>query len=387
MNQIGPIFREARIKAGKEIDDASRETKIAKKYLIAIENEDFDVFPGETYLIGFIRNYAQFLGLDPDEMVIKYKDYKIQEQPVPIEQLMAKPRKNRKAVFIIGLLVFVIGIGAYIITKSGTFEGSKKKGQEKKEVKREAVTVKKVEEKIIVFDEEELIRDFVPGDVILIPFKGEEYRIKITGITDQLSLLIGELPFNVATDENVKIDFNRDGVRDVLIVTNVLGEGKVNLTLKKISEKSSLVAGLPGEKETPTSDKTVNGGPEVMIYKESEIAASLPILPEGVFQILSSYEKTDIKFSAKADDTAYLSYIPDDGEKVEKLLNPGDAVDVKAVDVLKITAANAAVINVEVNDVKVHLGGKGEVVAKVIRWYRDRAENELYHLVMEDWER
>jgi cytoskeleton protein RodZ len=64
MNQLGPLFRDARTRSGKSIDDAVRETKIAKKYLVAIENENFDVFPGETYLIGFIRNYSQFLGLD-----------------------------------------------------------------------------------------------------------------------------------------------------------------------------------------------------------------------------------------------------------------------------------------------------------------------------------
>jgi cytoskeleton protein RodZ len=122
MNQIGPIFRDARTKSGKTIDEASRETKIAKKYLIGIENENFDNFPGETYLIGFIRNYAQFLGLDPDEMIRKYRDYKIQEQPAPIEQLTARPKSNRKY-FVLALIVVIV------ITASLYFSLSGRKGQ------------------------------------------------------------------------------------------------------------------------------------------------------------------------------------------------------------------------------------------------------------------
>ena len=115
MNQLGLIFRDARIKSGKTIEEASRETKIAKKYLIAIENENFDIFPGETYLIGFLRNYAQFLELDSDELVLKYRDFKIQEQPAPIEQLTARPKSSRKFFLIDFFFIIIISGDLYFV--------------------------------------------------------------------------------------------------------------------------------------------------------------------------------------------------------------------------------------------------------------------------------
>jgi len=49
-------------------------------------------------------------------------------------------------------------------------------------------------------------------------------------------------------------------------------------------------------------------------------------------------------------------------------------------------AANARGINIQINDVSVTLGKGGETVAKVVRWYRDSDDSDLYHLIIDDWE-
>ncbi|RKX99344.1 MAG: helix-turn-helix domain-containing protein, partial [Spirochaetes bacterium] len=165
MDQLGAIFKETREKQGKTLEDAVKETKIAKKYLIAIENENFDIFPGETYLIGFIRNYAQFLGLNPDEMIQRYKSYKIQEQPTPLEQLTARPRKTKYIVMLTAILgIVVISVVSYtVLNKKNTITVKEDKTiKEVKAVKKkESVTSKEY----ITMEESELIRDFVEGDV------------------------------------------------------------------------------------------------------------------------------------------------------------------------------------------------------------------------------
>ncbi len=66
-------LREARQRGGYSVADAAHVLRIQEHYLEALELGRFDQIPGTTYTIGFLRSYAGFLGLDPDEMVEAFK--------------------------------------------------------------------------------------------------------------------------------------------------------------------------------------------------------------------------------------------------------------------------------------------------------------------------
>ena len=66
-------LREARQRGGFSLSDAAHVLRIQEHYLEALEEGRFDLIPGTTYTIGFLRSYAGFLGLDPDEMVDAFK--------------------------------------------------------------------------------------------------------------------------------------------------------------------------------------------------------------------------------------------------------------------------------------------------------------------------
>lgn len=74
MNEIGQKLREARIEKGYTLDDLQQITKIQKRYLIAIEEGNFDALPGSFYVRAFIRQYAQTVGLDNDALLAEYQD-------------------------------------------------------------------------------------------------------------------------------------------------------------------------------------------------------------------------------------------------------------------------------------------------------------------------
>ena len=365
MNQLGPIFKEARAESAKSLEDAVKETKIAKKYLLAIENENFDIFPGETYLIGFIRNYSQFLGLDPDEMVLKYRDYKIQEQPAPIEQLTAKTSTLKRFVLIGIIFGIIVSASLYLLLTSDRTKKVKDKEEKVAQVKVEKDKEQEGTSGITVFEEEEIIRDFVKGDVIEVPVKNSVHRISIDGIDKNLEFSIEDIPFTLSIDERVEIDFDRDGRKDILLRTNRLGEGSVNLTLKKIfkTESSDLIIGLTEEGTEGSTEADADeeiGPPEVVIIKEDELFSDLPVAPKSGFQIVSGYEKTDINAAIRGISTAYVSYSIDEGEKQEKLLKNSEEISFAAKDVVRIMASNARGINIQVNDVSVTLGKGGE---------------------------
>jgi cytoskeletal protein RodZ len=66
---LGPSLAAARLAHGLELRDAERDTRIRTRYLAALEEEDFDAMPGEAYAAGFLRTYADYLGLDADAYV------------------------------------------------------------------------------------------------------------------------------------------------------------------------------------------------------------------------------------------------------------------------------------------------------------------------------
>src|SRR3954447_18198618 len=64
MGSIGETLRQARIDKGVSIADAERATYIRRRYLEALEADDYAALPASVYTRGFIRTYAEYLGLD-----------------------------------------------------------------------------------------------------------------------------------------------------------------------------------------------------------------------------------------------------------------------------------------------------------------------------------
>ncbi|HEX3873132.1 MAG TPA: helix-turn-helix domain-containing protein [Solirubrobacteraceae bacterium] len=73
MPEIGAMLREARMRAHIDISEIETETKIRAKYLRALENEEWDLLPGPTFVKSFLRTYAEVLGLDAKLIVEEFK--------------------------------------------------------------------------------------------------------------------------------------------------------------------------------------------------------------------------------------------------------------------------------------------------------------------------
>ena len=76
VKEVGEFLREVREEKGLTLDDISRETKIQIKYLFALEEGDFSLFSGEIYIKGALRNYARVVGINDDEIISFYDQFK-----------------------------------------------------------------------------------------------------------------------------------------------------------------------------------------------------------------------------------------------------------------------------------------------------------------------
>lgn len=124
MSEIGNSLREARIRKGLSVKDVEDVTKIRSKYLEALEEDDFEVLPGPTFVKGFLRTYALFLKLDADAVVDEYRssyEPRIEETPVlsvdssrrsrsrpSAERKKQRPRRNQRGYALVGVVAVVV---------------------------------------------------------------------------------------------------------------------------------------------------------------------------------------------------------------------------------------------------------------------------------------
>jgi cytoskeleton protein RodZ len=112
--EIGSSLRTAREHQQLELADVERETRIRAKYLEALEEEQFDVLPGTAYVKGFLRTYADFLGLDGprfvDEFNERFAPTEMPEAPPPVR--IPRPRRLLDARLIV--IPLAVGIGLFV---------------------------------------------------------------------------------------------------------------------------------------------------------------------------------------------------------------------------------------------------------------------------------
>jgi cytoskeleton protein RodZ len=97
MPEIGSTLREARMRARIDITEVEQATKIRAKYLRALENEEWSLLPGPTFIKSFLREYADFLGLDARTLVEEYKlryDRPSEHELAPLGARLGRERRG-----------------------------------------------------------------------------------------------------------------------------------------------------------------------------------------------------------------------------------------------------------------------------------------------------
>jgi cytoskeleton protein RodZ len=115
--EIGNTLREARVRRNLTLQQVEEDTKIRVRYVQAMENEDFDVMPGATYVKGFLRTYADYLALDPDVIVDEYRSRGVKsgeiQEPFGGVSMLGAPRSHRgrnTVVFVAVICLLVLAV-------------------------------------------------------------------------------------------------------------------------------------------------------------------------------------------------------------------------------------------------------------------------------------
>ena len=121
MFEIGNSLREARLRQALDFPEVEQATKIRPKYLRALEDEQFDILPGQTYVKGFLRTYADYLGLDGQLYVDEYNSrFVIGEEEAPVRArrvpaARARRRDRRESSIVVIALTAIALVTALVI--------------------------------------------------------------------------------------------------------------------------------------------------------------------------------------------------------------------------------------------------------------------------------
>lgn len=122
MIRVGQKFHEERVRRGLTIEDVARATKIRPSFITAIEKGEYHKIPSASYAKGFVRNYAEYLGLPTKEILALFRrEFDVEKNlkvlPDPYTRQKMIPVKRTKfqftLFFLAALLVLLCGFLLY----------------------------------------------------------------------------------------------------------------------------------------------------------------------------------------------------------------------------------------------------------------------------------
>ena len=356
MESLGNKLKEARETKGLTFENVSRDTNISSKFLEALEREDYSPFPGEPYVLGFLRNYGEYLGLDPEELMSLYRSIKIREQPVPMEQLLRNPSPlpkilGRLAICLV-LLAVVGGAGYYIYRMP-------KKPDVAQQTPRTASEY--------MLNNDFFERRLYPGDSILIVEGSDSYKLVFSGISDAITITTPRGPVMLDLGQQVTVDLNSDGFGELRILAAdfVKNDNQAGALLRFEQEVLPQTASSP---EIPI--ETLRSASETPLVILSSSGA-FPFTLQAVFQgyCLFRYE---------------ILFERDKQGRNEQYYQRSEEINITAMNGIRLGISNAQAVKLQVigagRTVPFEAGGAGEVVAAELRWVRD--DETRYRLVL-----
>jgi len=351
MESLGEKLKTTREEKGLTIDQISRETNISIRYLEALETENFAIFPGEPYLIGFIKNYGSYLELDIQKLISLYRALRIQEQPIPVEQLLKNPPRLPKFIIPILIILAILGGGGWlvrsiILNKLNNPIQKKPDGQTSAEYIMEGNSMK---------------RRLYKNDSVLITVDNETYKLELDNIGEAVKIRTPTGNEILDLSQEIAIDLNNDGIPELRVTLIDFSKNKANMgaLLDFYLMDAAAYKGSELEQNVQRRDNTVT-------------ATSTTIFPASP----SAYPFTlQISFQGYCMFRWEILNERDRKGSTQRYFQRSEVLDIQAQNGIRIWASNAQVAKFQAigggRAIPMEIGSAGEVVVAEVRWVRD----------------
>ncbi len=359
MDSYGAILRHAREEKKISIETAAKETSITQHYLEALESENTEVFHGEAYVVGFLRNYAEYLNVDAARLTKLYHAALVQEAPVP-EGLFEKPKPTYFVPAIVTSSIIVVTTVTLLILYFTVYRPKQIAKQN------EYAVSNKVQQKTYELDSKPLNERLYVGDQILVPSRDGNIMLTVASDTDSrlgLQTPVGLQYFDLS--ETRELDIDGDSAVDLVVDVWEVSSNKnsrgaeVYIMLKD------------GSAVTENVDET-----------------SIPLLASQQADqtiILEDNRAYPFTLNASFRNPCVFRYEVDRKDSVENYYTNGDAVTMTANNKTRVWISNGNTVKFQVitggraHDLEI--AKAGEVVVEDIKWIR--TDEGRYRLVVE----
>ncbi|MFO7848590.1 MAG: helix-turn-helix domain-containing protein [Spirochaetia bacterium] len=359
MESIGSKLRGAREEKGYSIDQVARDTNIARRFLEAMEREDFSVFPGDTYVLGFLRNYSDYLGLNPDKVITLYRNLKIQEQPIPVEELI-RPKKKLplRAIALVIVAAAVLGAGGY-----GIYYYMQNRSVNEEPVAEEqgGSPFDGSRQPDHIVDEEIIEQRFSADDLLRVHFDEKTGDLYVEEVGERVHLQYPEGAVTIALGKEELIDFNGDGSYDIRVGVHDIDTSADTAVLRLdrgIFETGGEEAEQQRAEESENTDLKVGSTSEESRVQEEET-------------ILTADEAEPFQVSFEFRGYCLVRYEKDGEDREEQFFNEGEILQFNADEEVMFWISNAGSLDASIAGEEVSFGDPGEVSTKLIRWERE----------------
>jgi cytoskeletal protein RodZ len=365
IKSIGECLKAERESKRLSVDDAARDTNMARRHIIALETENFSQFSAETYLLGFLKNYGEYLGLDVNELVSAYRILKIQEQPIPIEQLLHAPVNVPRTVvkiLITAAIIALIGGSAYYFF----FMPKKVIGDE--QIAREPVEYS--------LTEGFLERRFYEGDTLLIPIADSSFKVSLRAIGDVITLAAPGKDIKLDLNNEVVADVNSDGVPELRINAVDYAQNRneigAQLRFEILNDGNQPGAAFTGsEAPSPTDQPQAAAAGRTVIF---ENANPYPFTLQAVFSRYCMFRWEILRE-------------PNKQNRGERYFVKGEEQTIQAQNGIRFWASNSSAVKIWIigggHNIPLELGGPGEVLVEDVYWVREEDRYKLIEVRLE----
>ncbi|TVQ20328.1 MAG: helix-turn-helix domain-containing protein [Spirochaetaceae bacterium] len=353
MESVGARLRHTRESHGYTIEQVARDTHIAKRFIDALENEDFSAFPGDPYLIGFMRTYSDYLGLNPQETIQLYHNMQLQEQPPPIEELIA-PRHQLpvgRILIVAVAIAAVVGIG-YLAVTSDVFV---RQPEDATPVAEQPSTPVGRTHRMV---EQIVEQRFALGDRIVVPVLDVDYTVTIAAIGQSLTLRYGDAERAIGADQDAVLDLTQDGRADLRVVVRRLETQETPPTAVLRFDRGGVPAAAAVVDDGAVQD---SGLPDLG-------ATSIPAREAQARLITQATTAAPFTIQINFVGNTMVRYQLDSAPRVEQYHQSGQSISVTAQRQIKLWVSNAGSTRLQVAGQDVPLGGPGQVTAALIAW-------------------
>jgi cytoskeletal protein RodZ len=301
-----------------------------------------------------LRNYGEYLGLDVNELFFLYRGLKIQEQPIPVEQLLRSPPRAPKVlltVFLVLVGIAAVGGGVYFFMNVPW--------------KWDAAAAAVHQAVAYTLEGSFLERRIYRGDSILIPLGGNQYKIDLTNLGEAVTLSAPTGNLILDLGQPIDVDINSDGLADVRIVAQDFVRNEPDMGAQFRFDIISDVA-LPSE----------GAGAEIPSIADPVIQESAAVNAKVIFESSNPYP-----FTLQAAFQGYCMFrweiLRERGRqgRQEQYFSRNDPLDIQAQNGIRIWVSNAMAVKLQVigggRTVPLEIGGAGEVVVANVEWVRD----------------